>query len=78
MERPEALDAGSIIMTGLRKDEVLAGIEAVISMNKEFGQSVPQGYEVSDFSKRVMSFILGTVWRHHEWANLREVSRPSD
>lgn len=78
MERPEALDAGSVIMTGLRKDEVLAGIEAVISMNKEFGQSVPQGYEVSDFSKRVMSFILGTVWRHHEWANLREVSRPSD
>jgi len=78
MERPEALDSGSIIMTGLRKDEVLAGIEAVISQRKSFESTMPLGYEVSDFSKRVVNFILSTVWRHHEWAGLREVARPTD
>jgi UDP-N-acetylglucosamine 2-epimerase len=78
MERPEALDTGSIIMTGLRKDEVLAGIEAATSLSKNCENSLPLGYEVSDFSLRVTRFILSTVWRHHEWAGLREVTRPSD
>ena len=78
MERPEALDSGSIIMTGLRKDEVLAGINAVISQRKSYENTMPPGYEVSDFSKRVVNFILSTVWRHHEWAGLREVARPTD
>ena len=78
MERPEALDTGSIIMTGLRKDEVLAGIEVAISLPSDFENSLPLGYEVSDFSNRVMRFMLSTVWRHHEWAGLRDVTRPSD
>jgi UDP-N-acetylglucosamine 2-epimerase (non-hydrolysing) len=78
MERPEALDTGSIIMTGLRKDEVLMGIDTAISQRKEFEATLPPGYEVSDFSKRVVNFVLSTVWRHHEWAGLREVSRPKD
>jgi UDP-N-acetylglucosamine 2-epimerase (non-hydrolysing) len=78
MERPEALDTGSIIMTGLRKDEVLAGIEEVISLPNDYENSLPLGHEVSDFSKRVARFILSTVWRHHEWAGLRDVTRPSD
>ena len=78
MERPEALDTGSIIMTGLRKDVVLAGIEAATSLSKDNENSLPLGYEVSDFSLRVTRFILSTVWRHHEWAGLRDVTRPSD
>jgi UDP-N-acetylglucosamine 2-epimerase (non-hydrolysing) len=78
MERPEALDTGSIIMTGLQKDEVLAGIEVAISLPIDFENSLPLGYEVSDFSNRVTRFILSTVWRHHEWAGLRDVTRPSN
>jgi UDP-N-acetylglucosamine 2-epimerase len=78
MERPEALDTGSIIMTGLRKDEVMLGIQTTISQRKAYENSLPPGYEVSDFSKRVVNFILSTVWRHHEWAGLREVFRPTD
>ena len=78
MERPEALDTGSIIMTGLQKDEVLAGIEAATSISKNYENSLPLGYEVSDFSLRVTRFMLSTVWRHHEWAGLRDVTRPSD
>ena len=78
IERPEALDTGSIIMTGLRKDEVVMGIETAISQRKEFEATLPSGYEVSDFSKRVLNFILSTVWRHHDWAGLREVTRPTE
>jgi UDP-N-acetylglucosamine 2-epimerase (non-hydrolysing) len=78
MERPEALDSGSIIMTGLRCEEVLAGIESAVSLPNGHENSLPPGYEVTDFSKRVVHFILSTVWRHHEWAGLREVARPTD
>lgn len=78
MERPEALDSASIIMTGLQSDEVLAGIEAAIALPNKNENSWPPGYEVTDFSKRVLRFILSTVWRHHEWAGLREVARPTD
>ena len=71
MERPEALDAGTIIMTGLRKDEVVAGIEEALSTAYASERSLPQGYEVDDTSRRVVRFILSTVQRHHEWAGIR-------
>ena len=71
MERPEALDAGTIIMTGLRKDEVVAGIEEALSTAYASERSLPQGYEVNDTSRRVVRFILSTVQRHHEWAGIR-------
>jgi len=76
MERPEALESGSMIMTGLKENEVLLGIELAISFSNKLGKTLPQGYEVADFSKRVVGFIVSTVGRHHEWAGLRMVSRP--
>ena len=76
MERPEALDSGSIIMTGLKRDEVLRGIDLAIAFSARPGKTLPQGYEVSDFSTRVVGFIASTVGRHHQWAGLRTVSRP--
>ena len=75
MERPEALDAGTIIMTGLRKDEVVAGIEEALSTAYASERSLPQGYEVNDTSRRVVRFILSTVQRHHEWAGIRRSAR---
>ncbi len=75
MERPEALDVGSIVMTGLRSDEVIAGIEEVTSHT---GQgAMPEGYEVSDVSTRVVRFILSTVGRHHAWAGIRRLPAKS-
>lgn len=69
MERPEALDAGSIVMTGLRRDEVIAGIEEATSQPPR--NTLPAGYEVDDVSTRVLRFILSTVGRHHAWAGIR-------
>lgn len=74
MERPEALDSGSIVMTGLSDNEVLAGIEEVMSDLATQGSSMPAGYEVTDTSRRVLRFILSTVGRHHEWAGIRRNS----
>lgn len=76
MERPEALDAGTIIMTGLRRDEVVSGIEEALSTAYATERSLPQGYEVDDTSRRVVRFILSTVQRHHEWAGIRPSQRP--
>lgn len=70
MERPEALEAGSIIMTGLKSDEVVAGIELAIA-SPVAGRSVPPEYLVPDVSHRVVALMLSTIGRHHEWAGIR-------
>jgi UDP-N-acetylglucosamine 2-epimerase (non-hydrolysing) len=69
IERPEALEGGSMIMTGLRPDSVISGIEAAL---QTLGScEVPQGYEVSNCSIRVRNFILSTAFEHANWAGLR-------
>ncbi len=72
MERPEALDTGSIVMTGLRADDIIAGIEEV---TEEDGLllSVPADYRPTDTSRRVVRFMLSTLGRHHEWAGIRRL-----
>lgn len=74
MERPEALEVGGIVMTGLDADTVIAGIREVISNPPKVGRSLPDGYEVANVSERVFRFILSTVGRHHEWAGIRKSS----
>jgi UDP-N-acetylglucosamine 2-epimerase (non-hydrolysing) len=70
MERPEALDSGAIVMTGLRSNEVLLGIEEAMTQYRT-PRTLPAGYEVADTSRRVVRFILSTVGRHHAWAGIR-------
>ena len=71
MERPEALEIGGLVMTGLAKDNVIAGLREVISNPPAADRSLPEGYEVSNVSDRVARYILSTVSRHHEWAGIR-------
>lgn len=72
MERPEALDSGSIVMTGLNSQEVLAGIDEMISTTYATKRALPPGYEVEDTSRRVIRFMLSTLSRHHSWAGIRQ------
>lgn len=72
MERPEALDTGSIVMTGLRADDVIAGIEEVTRPD-DLGISLPADYAPTDTSRRVVRFMLSTMGRHHEWAGIRRL-----
>lgn len=70
IERPEALDAGSIIMTGLDADGVISAASVVIN---NFTDEVPEvaDYSITDTASRVINYIFSTVRRHHDWAGIR-------
>ncbi|GAA2559062.1 UDP-N-acetylglucosamine 2-epimerase (non-hydrolyzing) [Winogradskya consettensis] len=67
IERPEALDTGVTIMTGLDP----AGLLEAIDLATTHRTACPADYEIPDTSARVVRFILSTVRRHHDWAGIR-------
>ena len=72
VERPEALDAGSIIMTGLDATNVIQAVEVMQSAaTRSERAALPDGYEIRNTSTRVVNFIISTVQRHREWSGLR-------
>lgn len=70
IERPEALDSGSIIMTGLDADDVERAVRIAME-DGAVSSSMPAGYEIADTSNRVVRFIASTASRHHQWAGIR-------
>lgn len=72
IERPEALDAGAIIMTGLDAGDVVRAVAAVRADANDGISGIPAGYEVTDTSRRVVNFISSTAGRHHAWAGVRK------
>lgn len=72
IERPEALDAGAILMTGLAKVDVEAAVALVMADRDRLRtRSIPAGYEITDTSTRTVRFIMSTAGRHHQWAGIR-------
>lgn len=74
IERPEALDTGGIIMTGLEADDVVAAIAVTMEAwraDPEGGAVTPVDYLVNNTSSRVVNFILSTARRHNSWAGIR-------
>jgi UDP-N-acetylglucosamine 2-epimerase len=69
IERPEALDTGGIMMTGLDPDDVVAAVE--LSMTGRQPGEVPQEYLIDNTAQRVVRFILSTVGRHSAWTGIR-------
>ncbi len=78
MERPEALDTGNIILTGLNPDTILEAIELVTD-EKTFPDNrfIPAEYEVENVSERVVKLILGTARLSHLWdgINLKDARK---
>jgi UDP-N-acetylglucosamine 2-epimerase len=68
IERPEALETGSMILTGLSPTNLTQSIELVRSQS--LTSSIPQGYEIPDFSNRVLRFLFSTARLHQSWDNL--------
>lgn len=73
IERPEALDTGGIVMTGLDRRDVL---EAVRHCVEDPGRAqvpahVPEDYQIINTSERTVSFIRSTARRHHAWTGIR-------
>jgi UDP-N-acetyl-L-fucosamine synthase len=68
MERPEAQDAGTIILTGFDPDVVLDSIEMVIKEHNEPSERiVPADYMVPDTSWRVLKLIMGNSKLSNNW-----------
>lgn len=72
IERPEALDAGAIVMAGVATDDVLRSVRLVLGRGERRRKAeLPTGYEIDDTSSRVVAFIHSTATRHHERAGIR-------
>lgn len=69
IERPEALDAGGILMTGVEADDVVDAVS--LAMQQESTGSVPIEYQVANVSQRVVRFLHSTARRHPAWAGIR-------
>lgn len=75
LERPEAMDAGTIILTGLDRDIVLDSVALVLD---EFAQNggkydrICPEYQVSNTSWRVLKLILGTAKLSNRWRGIEE------
>ena len=69
IERPEALETGSTILAGLDVSTLLSSVRlATLGLAPS---QIPEGYEVQDFSERVLRFLVSTAKKHHSWAGIR-------
>ncbi|WP_168452769.1 non-hydrolyzing UDP-N-acetylglucosamine 2-epimerase [Sphingopyxis microcysteis] len=76
IERPEAMDTGNIIVTGMDGDAILGGIEAATAMHaarKAAGIAgvVPADYQIANTAERVVKLILGTARLSNGWDGIR-------
>jgi len=68
MERPEAQDSGTIILTGFNSDIVINAINTVIEEHKMRSyQDIPFGYKIENTSWRVLKLILGNTKLSNKW-----------
>lgn len=76
IERPEGLDVGCIIVTGLNQNTIVNSVEAVTRMfaeRREAGAShpIPLDYCITNTSERVVSLVLGTAKMSNAWDGIR-------
>jgi len=72
IERPEALDAGSIVMPGLDSEAIVKAVEVQIAATEAGHEpKIPWEYEVNDTSYRVVKLILGLTHVSHLWDGIR-------
>jgi len=72
MERPEAQDAGTIILTGFDTDVVLQSITAITREyeGKQCYTHIPQEYQIANTSWRVLKLIIGNSKLSNKWAGI--------
>ncbi len=70
-ERPEGMDEGTLIMSGLKKENIINSIDVVTTQDKNSGSThLIKDYDVDNVSQKVVRIILSyidyinhTVWR---------------
>lgn len=73
MERPEALEAGSLVMCGLEPERVLEALEIVENSQKP--EPTPVEYSFTEVSMRIVNFLISTVHKHALWNGLHKLSK---
>jgi len=68
MERPEALDSGSIVLTSLSEESLLRNIKLELGCKSK--ETSPDGYDSEDFSSRVIKYLHSTAPLHSKWKSL--------
>lgn len=72
IERPEAIDTGAIITTGLNPDDVIDSVRMTIEQHKRDGRvEIPMDYQIVDASRRVVNFIRSKASTHHKINGIR-------
>lgn len=71
MERPEALESGSILMSGISEAGIMEAIKII--ERGPASMSPPQEYLIPDSSTRVVNFIASTIHQHAFWNGLRKI-----
>lgn len=75
IERPEAVEAGTIVTTGLDAGVVLDAIDLVVSQYRQgTTYPVPAGYDIQNCSQLVVSLIRSTAHVVHTWEGVRRRS----
>ena len=70
-ERPEGMDEGAVIMSGLKRERILESLQMVISQNENgVAPNIVADYDVDNVSMKVSRIILSyidyinrTVWK---------------
>lgn len=71
IERPESMDTGAIITTGVGADAIVDSIGMVLSQFEADGRpTIPTDYQISDTSRRTVNFIRSTAHSHHRRAGI--------
>lgn len=79
MERPEALDTGSLMITGIDAERIEACVAAAIEQRASGQEAeIPVDYQIRNSSQRVLNLILGTAKLNRVWANLSPAGRETD
>jgi UDP-N-acetylglucosamine 2-epimerase len=75
IERPEAIESGSIVATGLDPGVVLPAV-ALATAQWAGGERppVPTDYQITNCSQRVVNIIRSTAHVYHQWAGIRRRS----
>lgn len=76
IERPEGLDVGCLLMTGINRSAIVEGVAAVTRMfairsSQGLPHPVPVDYSVTNTSERVAALILGTARVSNDWDGIR-------
>ena len=75
MERPEAMDSGSIILAGHEKKVILKSLEVTLDQfNSNKANSIPLDYSIPNTSWRILKLILGTANLSNKWSGIEKLN----